>query len=66
MKMRTNLKGVKKFIWRRNLNGFFVCDGRKLTDSEVRKVVEYGISKGYETEADIPESEVEQLLNAVE
>lgn len=59
----TNLKGLKKWAWRKNLNGFFSYGGRELTDAEVRKLVEYGISKGYRTEADIPGEEVEQLLN---
>ncbi len=61
--MRTNLKGFKKNLWRKNLTGFFVCNRRELTDSEVRKIVDYGISKGYETDADIPDDELKQVLN---
>ena len=61
--MRTNLKGFKKNLWRKNLTGFFVCNGRELTDSEVRKIVDYGISKGYETDADIPDDELGKVLN---
>ena len=61
--MKTNLVGLKKFFWRKNLRGFFVYNGRELSDAEVRRVVEYGISKGYRTEADIPDDEVEELLN---
>lgn len=63
MKMTTNLEGLKKFAWKRNLKGFFVLNGRELSDNEVRRVVEYGIAKGYRTEADIPDDEVAQLLD---
>lgn len=57
-----NLKGLKKWAWRKNLRGFFSYGGRELSDTEVRAVVEYGISKGYKTEADIPEEEIDKLL----
>lgn len=62
MKMTTNLAGLKKFAWKKNLKGYFIYGGRELSDAEVRRVVEYGISRGYRTEADIPDEEVEQLL----
>lgn len=48
IEMKTNLKGLKKWAWRKNLRGFFSFGGRSLTDAEVRKVVEYGIAHGYE------------------
>lgn len=63
MKMTTNLAGLKKLAWKKNLRGYFTHGGRELSDAEVRRVVEYGISKGYRTEADIPEDEVERLLD---
>lgn len=66
MKMATNLAGLKRFAWRKNLRGYFIHNGRELSDAEVRRVVEYGISKGYRTEADIPEDEVNQLLGIKE
>lgn len=62
MKIKTSLAGLRKFFWRKNLGGFFSYKGRKLSDAEVRRIVEYGISKGYETEDDIPDEEVEELL----
>lgn len=62
MKMTTCLLGLKKYCWRKNQKGFFIHNCRELTDAEVRKVVVYGISKGYETEADIPEDELEKIL----
>lgn len=61
-KVSVSLQGIKKFAWRKNLNGFFCVNGRSLTNAEVRKVVEYGIAKGYETNEDIPTEEVIKLL----
>lgn len=61
-KVSVSLRGIKRWAWRKNLNGFFSMGGRRLTDSEVRKVVEYGIRKGSETNEDIPEDEVKKLL----
>lgn len=58
-----NLQGLKRWAWRKNLRGFFSYGGRELSDAEVRKLVEYGISKGYRTEADIPSEEVDKILN---
>lgn len=66
MKMTTNLAGLKKLAWKKNLRGYFTYGGRELSDAEVRRVVEYGISKGYRTEVDIPEDEVNQLLGIKE
>ncbi len=63
VKFSTNLQGLKRNYWRRNLKGFFCLeDGTELTDAQVRRIVEYGIKKGYRTERDIPESEIIQLL----
>lgn len=61
--MRADLKGLRKFWWRKNLHGFFTHKGKSLTDAQVRKVVEYGIAKGYETEAEFDDKEIEKLLN---
>lgn len=60
--MTVCLKGLKKYAWRKNLAGFFSIGGRSMTDAEVRKVVEYGISKGYENDQQIPVEEVVKLL----
>lgn len=61
--LKTNLKGIKKWAWRRNLNGFFSVNGKELSDAQVRTMVEWAIKKGYEYDADIPENEVIELLN---
>ena len=62
-KVKTNLKGLKKWAWRKNLRGFFSFEGRMLSDKEVRAVVEYAISKGCEYDCDIPAVEVREVLN---
>lgn len=61
--VETNLKGLKKWAWRKNLSGFFSFEGRMLSDKEVRAVVEYAISNGYEYDCDIPNEEVIEVLN---
>lgn len=62
-KVQTNLKGLKRWAWEENLSGFFSFEGRMLSDKEVRAVVEYAISKGYEYDCDIPAEEVREVLN---
>lgn len=62
-KVKTSLKGLKKWAWRKNLSGFFSFEGRMLSDKEVRAVVEYAISKEYEYDCDIPAEEVREVLN---
>lgn len=58
-----NLKGLKKWAWRRNLKGLFSINGKALSDEQVRTVVEWAIAKGYERDVDIPADEVSELLN---
>lgn len=61
--IKTNLKGLKKWAWRKNLRGFFSVNGKELSDDQVRTMVEWAIAKGYEYDADIPEDKVIELLN---
>lgn len=61
--IKTNLKGLKKWAWRKNLTGFFSVKGKELSDAQVRKMVDWAIAKGYEYDADIPVDEVIELLN---
>ena len=65
MKVTTNLKGFKKLFWKKNLKGYFSFGGRELTDAEIRHILNYAITKGYERDADIPEYEVMVLLGQV-
>ena len=61
--IKTNLKGLKKWAWRKNLTGFFSVKGKELSDAQVRKMVDWAIAKGYEYDAEIPVDEVIELLN---
>lgn len=60
--LKTSLKGLKRWAWKKNLKGFFSINGKELTDSQVRTMVEWAIDKGYEYDIDIPEDEVAELL----
>lgn len=65
LKVTTCMRGFKRWMDihpRKNLRGYFSVDGRDMTNAEVRRVVSYAVEKGYETEADIPSEELEQLL----
>lgn len=61
--IKTSLKVLKKWAWKKNLKGFFSVNGKELSDAQVRTMVEWAIAKGYEYDADIPEDEVIELLN---
>lgn len=61
-KVAASLQGIRKHLWRKNLHGFFTVNGRNLTDDEVRKVVNYGISKGYDTNKEFTNEEIINLL----
>jgi len=51
--MHINLEGLKKFAWKKNLYGYFTIENRKLSDAETRKLVIYGLQKGYKTDDDL-------------
>ena len=59
--MNADLKGALEQInrsWKA-----FEHRGKKMTKSQVRKVLEYGISKGYATTAELKNEEVDNILN---
>lgn len=60
--IKTSLRGLKRWAWRKNLSGFFSVNGKELSDEQARTMVEWAIKKGYEYDADIPEEEVIELL----
>lgn len=60
--MNCDLVGFKRNFARKNWGGLFSHKGRELTDSEARKLVDYGISKGYRTCFDIPDAEIDAIL----
>lgn len=60
--LKVNLAGLKRNSWRKNLSGFFTINGKPLSDSQVRKLVNWGIEHGCRTEADIPEDKIASIL----
>lgn len=62
-RIKTSLKGLKRWAWEKNLDGLFSVNGISLTDEQVRKMVDWAINKGYEYDSDIPCDEVVELLN---
>lgn len=62
VQLTTNLQGLKRWEWRKNLSGFFTIGGKPLSDSQVRKLVNWGIEHGCRTEADIPEDKIAEIL----
>ena len=67
--MKTCLEGFKRYIEanpKKSLRGYFVHEGRPLTHREVVNVVNYGVNHGYETEADIPEEEIDIAMKGGE
>lgn len=65
MKIKTNMKGFQ--LWmkrnpRKRTDGFFSFRGKELTHEQVKKMVDYAVLKGYQTDADIPAKEVTELL----
>ena len=62
-KVHISLKGLKKWEWKKNLQGYFTIGNRELTDTETRKLVEFGLSKGYDTDADFTEDDLKELFN---
>lgn len=62
MHLRTNLRGLRKNFWRKNLSGWFAIDGRELTDAEARKMIEYALEHGIEYDYDLDADEIVKLL----
>lgn len=63
--MNINMKGFQRWIIghpRKRTDGLLTFDGKALTHEQVKKVVNYAVEKGYQTEADIPDNEVARLL----
>lgn len=65
MIMKTDMQGFKLYISRnprKRLDGYFIYQGHKLSHEEVIRVVNFAVERGYRTEADIPEEELDKLL----
>lgn len=63
--MKTNMFGLWRWMAahpRKNYAGYFSVNGKPLSHQEVIKVVNYCVNHGYQTECDIPDEELAQLL----
>ena len=61
-KVHISLEGLKTCEWGNNLQGYFNIGDRELTDAEARKLVEYGLSKGYKTDEDFTDADLKELF----
>lgn len=62
--MNANIKGALlklNKIWR-----LFEHNGKPLSKNQVKKILEYGLLKGYETTKDIPNNEIDEILKSNE
>ena len=65
MTVKTNMKGFQQWMKRhprKRTDGFFTFRGKELSHEQVKKMVNYAVEKGYETDADIPSDEIVNLL----
>jgi len=65
MKITTDMRGFQRWMKRhprKRTDGFFSFGGKELTHEQIKRIVDYAVKRGYETEADIPANEVARLL----
>lgn len=65
MKIKTNMRGFQRWMKehpRKRTDGFFAFGGKELTHEQIKKMVDYAVFKGYETDADIPANEIIEIL----
>lgn len=62
MHLRTNLTGLRKNFWHKDLSGLFAIGGRDLTNLEARKMIEYAVEHGIEYDGDVDDDEIKKLL----
>ena len=61
----TNMKGFQRWMKehpRKRTDGYFSFGGKELTHEQIKRIVDYAVKRGYQTDADIPAKEVEELL----
>lgn len=63
--LKTDMRGFR--LWmkkhpRKRTDGFFSFGGKELTHEQIKRIVDYAVKRGYQTDADIPTNEVERLL----
>ena len=65
IKMTTSMRGFQKWMKehpKKKVDGYFILGDREMTHEEIKKMVDYAVLMGYETEADIPEDELAKVL----
>lgn len=61
----TNMRGFQRWMKnnpRKRTDGFFTFAGKALSHDQVKKIVDYAVMKGYQTDADIPPNEIIAIL----
>ncbi len=69
MILKTNMLGFQNWMKshpRKRTDGFFSYNGKLLSHEQIKAIVNYAVEKGYRTDADIPEDEVNKLLGLKE
>lgn len=64
-KITTSMKGFQRWMKqhpRKRVDGYFNLGNRAMTHEEIKKMVDYAVLMGYETEADIPGEEIAKVL----
>lgn len=63
--LKTDMRGFQRWMKRhprKRTDGFFSFGGKELTHEQIKRIVDYAVKRGYQTDADIPTNEVERLL----
>lgn len=60
--LRTNLIGIRKNFWGKNMAGWFAIGGRELNNAEAHKMIEYALAHGIEYDCDIDADEIKKHL----
>lgn len=62
--MNLDLKGFKHNCGHRPMGDFIIHNGRRMSESDTRKLVNYAIEQGYETLADVPDEIANRICDA--
>ena len=61
----TDMRGLQRWMRehpRKRTDGFFTFEGKDLSHSQVKAIVDYAVKRGYKTDADIPSEEVARII----
>ncbi len=62
--MNLDFKGYKHNCGHQPMGDLIIHKGRKLSESDTRKLVNYAIEQGYETLADVPDEVADKICDA--